>query len=90
MSKTNLLGITPGAVNTMPAGVVQQRPERTRLPSHINRCRGDNGANPGARCRDCARREQLQYDAEALWFPAMLVLPRADGSCSYWIREACE
>lgn len=87
MSKTNLLGITPGA---MTAGVVQQLPERTQLPSHINRCRGDNGANPGARCRDCARREQLQYDEEALWFPAMLVLPRADGSCPYWIREACE
>ena len=61
--------------------------ERATLPSDISRCRGDNGANPGSRCRDCARREQLQHDDTTRWFPVMFVQPRSDGSCRYWLRE---
>ncbi len=62
-------------------------PKRATLPSDMSRCQGDNGANPGARCRDCARREQLQHDDETRWFPVMFARPRADGSCPYWLRE---
>jgi hypothetical protein len=53
----------------------------------MSRCHGDNGANAGARCHDCARREQLQHDDEKRWFPVMFARPRADGSCPYWLRE---
>lgn len=62
-------------------------PKRATLPSDMSRCHGDNGANPGSRCRDCARREQLQHDDESRWFPVMFARPRADGSCPYWLGE---
>lgn len=62
--------------------------KRAVLYSDITRCRGDNGANPAARCRDCARRIQLAHDDRARWFPKMFAQPRDDGSCVYWIRES--
>lgn len=77
----------PAVVAPFERPVGRPAPERATLPSDISRCQGDNGANPGARCRDCARREQLQHDDETRWFPVMFALPLADGSCPYWLRE---
>jgi len=77
----------------LPAGVAVDRgvgrlePKRATLPSDVSRCHGDSGANTGVRCRDCARREQLQHDDDTRWFPVMFARPRADGSCVYWLRE---
>lgn len=77
----------PADAGQLGRGVGRLAPERATLPSDMSRCQGDNGANPGARCRDCARREQLQHDDETRWFPVMFARPRADGSCPYWLRE---
>ena len=68
-------------------GVRRPAPKRATLPSDMSRCHGDHGENQGARCRDCARREQMQHDDETRWFPVMFARPRADGSCPYWMRE---
>lgn len=80
---------TPAAAVAVPldAPVGRPTPKRATLPSDMSRCHGDNGANPGALCRDCARREQLQHDDESRWFPVMFARPRADGSCTYWLGE---
>ncbi len=79
--------LPPADAGQLVRGVGRPAPERATLPSDMSRCQGDNGANPGARCRDCARREQLQHDDETRWFPVMFARPRADGSCPYWLRE---
>jgi hypothetical protein len=68
-------------------GVGRLAPKRANLPSDISRCEGDNGASQGAKCRDCARREQLQHDDPTRWFSVMFMRPRPDGSCPYWIRK---
>jgi len=77
----------PAPLGQVERGVGRLVPKRATLPSDMSRCHGDNGANAGARCHDCARREQLQHDDETRWFPVMFARPRADGSCSYWLRE---
>jgi hypothetical protein len=74
-------------VGPVERGVRRLERERATLSSDMSRCHGDNGANAGARCHDCARREQLQHDDEKRWFPVMFARPRADGSCPYWLRE---
>jgi hypothetical protein len=77
----------PAPLGQVERGVGRPVPKRANLPSDISRCEGDNGASQGAKCRDCARREQLQHDDPTRWFSVMLVRPRPDGSCPYWMRE---
>ncbi|MFY7866911.1 hypothetical protein [Roseateles sp.] len=77
----------PADAGQLGRGVGRPVPKRANLPSDISRCEGDNGASQGAKCRDCARREQLKHDDPTRWFSVMFVRPQPDGSCPYWIRE---
>lgn len=58
--------------------------KRIPLPADVSRCAGLASA---MQCAYCARREQLQHDEPHRWYPRMHLVPKADGSCVYWIKQ---